>query len=227
MVLTTLAGSDNLRVLRSDRERFSFTAPFRDPQGLCHRPLAAGIIARTGLSNRSNDLCRRGFVFWARWSLAFFNSGLYECTSSGYYYLRHDRHMRSLHRDVWIKNNGPIPTGFHIHHVDENASNNRLDNLKCLSASEHSRTPHRHRLWARKHPGHQLLIDHSLPTTPFAAIDPLGVIMPGVIDSQMGLWKVFASITQGDHRYQWGEYCADYYCPSLPKKMITERIHAS
>jgi predicted nucleic acid-binding Zn ribbon protein len=46
------------------------------------------------------------------------------------------------HRDaraLWRKTYGPIPAGFHIHHVDGNVHNNRLDNLQCLPGAEHLR----------------------------------------------------------------------------------------
>lgn len=40
---------------------------------------------------------------------------------------------------VWKVNKGTIPKGFHIHHKDENKSNNNIENLSILSASEHLR----------------------------------------------------------------------------------------
>lgn len=42
-----------------------------------------------------------------------------------------------LHRDVWVFHNGPIPKGYHIHHVDENAANNTIENLQMVWGSTH------------------------------------------------------------------------------------------
>lgn len=44
-----------------------------------------------------------------------------------------------LHRIIWETQNGPIPEGFHIHHKDEDKLNNHIDNLECLSHSDHLR----------------------------------------------------------------------------------------
>lgn len=45
----------------------------------------------------------------------------------------------SLHRLIWEAFNGEIPTGFDVHHIDEDPNNNRLDNLKVLSRDEHNK----------------------------------------------------------------------------------------
>ena len=42
-----------------------------------------------------------------------------------------------LHRVVWEDANGPVPARHHIHHRDTNPSNNALENLECLSPTEH------------------------------------------------------------------------------------------
>jgi hypothetical protein len=41
------------------------------------------------------------------------------------------------HRWVWINHNGEIPKGMHIHHIDEDKSNNDISNLQMLSGSDH------------------------------------------------------------------------------------------
>lgn len=41
------------------------------------------------------------------------------------------------HRLVWEAANGPIPTGHHIHHINGDRGDNRLENLQCLLNSEH------------------------------------------------------------------------------------------
>lgn len=44
-----------------------------------------------------------------------------------------------LHRAVWTYWNGNIPADYEIHHVDHNPKNNAIENLQCLSPSEHKR----------------------------------------------------------------------------------------
>ncbi|MFW6377516.1 MAG: HNH endonuclease signature motif containing protein [bacterium] len=42
-----------------------------------------------------------------------------------------------LHREVWKHYNGEIPEGYHIHHVDGNPANNKIENLQLIEGSEH------------------------------------------------------------------------------------------
>jgi hypothetical protein len=42
-----------------------------------------------------------------------------------------------LHRDIWEFHNGSIPDGHHVHHKDGDWSNNSIENLECIPASEH------------------------------------------------------------------------------------------
>lgn len=48
-------------------------------------------------------------------------------------------HGRLLHRDVWEYHNGQIPEGHHIHHIDNDPSNNDPENLMLLSTGEHAK----------------------------------------------------------------------------------------
>jgi len=48
------------------------------------------------------------------------------------------RHI-SLHRCVWEKERGKIPIGYDIHHINEDKTNNDINNLQCLLKSEHTR----------------------------------------------------------------------------------------
>ena len=48
-----------------------------------------------------------------------------------------ERKKIRLHQYVWILKNGPIPKGYHIHHLDEDTSNNEPDNLECKLGFEH------------------------------------------------------------------------------------------
>ena len=42
-----------------------------------------------------------------------------------------------MHIAVWEYYNGPIPHGYEIHHKDGNKHNNSIENLACLTPSEH------------------------------------------------------------------------------------------
>ena len=42
-----------------------------------------------------------------------------------------------LHRLIYEENFGPIPEGFHIHHLDNDKNNNALENLVLISKSNH------------------------------------------------------------------------------------------
>jgi hypothetical protein len=60
--------------------------------------------------------------------------------SRGRYLLKaHRGGVELLHRLVWIAAHGPIPKGYVIHHRNENARDNRLENLELLSRAEHNR----------------------------------------------------------------------------------------
>lgn len=47
------------------------------------------------------------------------------------------RSIKRLHVYIWEKNNGKVPKGFSIHHIDHNIDNNELCNLKLLTTREH------------------------------------------------------------------------------------------
>ena len=47
------------------------------------------------------------------------------------------RKQLNKHQRIWVKNHGPIPEGYHIHHIDGNNKNNDLDNLICVSRKMH------------------------------------------------------------------------------------------
>ena len=61
----------------------------------------------------------------------------------GYYALTTDDRCL-MHRYVWQKEKGVIPIGYDIHHINEIKSDNRIENLECLSKSEHTKkySPH-------------------------------------------------------------------------------------
>ena len=39
--------------------------------------------------------------------------------------------------EVFLNNNKPIPKGYHVHHIDGNPTNNRVENLLILTHIEH------------------------------------------------------------------------------------------
>lgn len=54
------------------------------------------------------------------------------------YYLNSTIRKR-LHRFVWEYYNGPIPKGYVVHHIDEDKSNNAIENLELMKLGSHSR----------------------------------------------------------------------------------------
>lgn len=79
------------------------------------------------LKNKGNK--RPGVLFCDRW---------YYPDQRGYFFHRRaDGTTLSLHRDVWERERGKIPDGWHVHHKNEDKGDNRIENLECLSAQEH------------------------------------------------------------------------------------------
>lgn len=59
---------------------------------------------------------------------------------TGYYLCTRKTDMQRrerLHVFVWRKNNGDIPEGYHIHHVDGDKRNNEIENLHCVKGTDH------------------------------------------------------------------------------------------
>ena len=48
----------------------------------------------------------------------------------------------SIHRLIWEAFNGPIPDGLTIDHIDNDKTNNRLDNLQLLTNAENNSKGH-------------------------------------------------------------------------------------
>ena len=59
------------------------------------------------------------------------------------YFARIERHGKLvhfwLHKQVWIDNNGTIPDGMVLHHIDGNPGNNEITNLQLTTSSNHSK----------------------------------------------------------------------------------------
>jgi len=68
----------------------------------------------------------------------YYDNKKFSLRSHGYYELTTgDRTL--MHRYVWEKEKGIIPKGFDIHHINRDKSDNRIDNLECLSKSDHAK----------------------------------------------------------------------------------------
>lgn len=61
--------------------------------------------------------------------------------TTGYYRLTNSRKKHfSLHRYVYEKEkNTKIPSGYDIHHIDKDKTNNKIENLECLPKAEHTK----------------------------------------------------------------------------------------
>ena len=62
-------------------------------------------------------------------------------TRKGYIrgYDRTTGRQRFAHVIEWELRNGPIPKGYQVHHVNEDKTDNRIENLELVSALEHKR----------------------------------------------------------------------------------------
>lgn len=68
----------------------------------------------------------------------FMGTVYYRC---GHYY---QRRGKRLHRTVWSHYYGDIPQGCHVHHKDDDRSNNNIENLECITCNEHLSGKHGH-----------------------------------------------------------------------------------
>lgn len=62
-------------------------------------------------------------------------TGYWKCTLYGD---NSNNWLTNVHRVVWIAVNGPIPQGLEVNHIDENKSNNSIDNLNLLTPKENT-----------------------------------------------------------------------------------------
>ena len=66
----------------------------------------------------------------------FFNGVKYFKTAKGYW-MSTTNPAKQLHVEIWKSAHGEVPAGCHIHHIDLDPTNNALENLQCLTVSEH------------------------------------------------------------------------------------------
>src|SRR5262245_44039182 len=57
--------------------------------------------------------------------------------TNGYSLFKIGRKKYREHRLVWIYHHGPVPKDMHIHHINGRKGDNRIENLECVTATEH------------------------------------------------------------------------------------------
>lgn len=88
---------------------------------------------------------KRGFILRGKnfQPYQIFNDLKFTLRNNGYYGLTtNDRIL--MHRYVWEFHYGKIPKDHDIHHLNNKKYDNRIENLECLTKSEHTRkySPH-------------------------------------------------------------------------------------
>ncbi len=66
-----------------------------------------------------------------------YDKKFYQDKKTGYWISTTTKPRTRAHVWVWQYHHGKIQKGFHIHHIDENKSNNDISNLQCISVKEH------------------------------------------------------------------------------------------
>lgn len=61
-----------------------------------------------------------------------------------------NQHMFQVHRLIWETFNGKIPKGMQVNHIDENPSNNKLDNLELTTPKDNCNYGNRNRNISKK-----------------------------------------------------------------------------
>ena len=79
---------------------------------------------------KNNPRYKRGYHIW-----------------DGYKILSNNGNPIEEHRFIWEQTYGKIPQGMIIHHKNGDRMDNRIENLECLTNSEHIKI---HKMWSKK-----------------------------------------------------------------------------
>ena len=86
---------------------------------------------------------RRQFKLRTKKTLPFitYDNIKFTINPDGYYYATNGNREK-LHRYIWEKHKGKIPKGYHVHHLNNNKTDNRIENLECSTNSCHIKKYH-------------------------------------------------------------------------------------
>lgn len=78
----------------------------------------------------------------------FYKDIRFSLQSNGKYYLATSniKPERLLHRRIWFDNFGEIPKGFHVHHINGDWTDNRIENLECIEGKIHAKNHMKERM---------------------------------------------------------------------------------
>lgn len=67
-----------------------------------------------------------------------YNNKTYHLNNKGYYVRSGKGYHQALHRVVWEEHNGAIPEGMTVDHINNDKTDNRIENLQLLSRQANS-----------------------------------------------------------------------------------------
>lgn len=92
-------------------------------------------VERSGVQLRTKSEARR--VAWRSGRYLRYHGG--RCIDkNGYVLITVEGKRIPEHRLVWEHHNGPIPKGWHVHHINGIKDDNRIENLQAMSVKEHA-----------------------------------------------------------------------------------------